>query len=392
MRGRLLILIGLIVLVAVIAVFIVNSGILNQQTTTVVQDGNVVVQPPPGATLAPTPTPIPLVRIVQALQNLPRGFRFPDQIEELENIVGYALWPEEAVPFNALREDQGGLEQVLGKIARTDIFREQPILSTLMVDDLEQIAAVGSDAAAVLPNGLVAVALPVDRTTSVAYAVQDGDRVDLIISMLFVDVDEVFQSITPNKVTLFQITDQGIETQAGIEGRPEQSTIGPVIIGPSERQRPRLVTQRTIQDALVVHIGEFPLDGKFIGELPTPTPVPATAEAGGGTAGTPPPPPTAIPKPDIVTLGVTPQNAVVIVWAIESRLPVTMALRSAGDTSRTSTQQVTMDYVMSEFRIDLPARRDYSIEPAIRSIRQLLAGNFIGLSEDAQAVIDQTGQ
>jgi Flp pilus assembly protein CpaB len=87
-----------------------------------------------------------------------------------------------------------------------------------------------------------------------------------------------------------------------------------------------------------------------------------------------------------VTLGVTPQNAVVIVWAIESRLPVTLALRSAGDTSRTSTQQVTMDYVMSEFRIDLPARRDYSIEPAIRSIRQLLAGNFIGLSEDAQAI------
>jgi Flp pilus assembly protein CpaB len=385
MRGRLLILIGLILLVAVIAVFLLNSGILNPPPTPVVQDGTVVVQPPPGATLAPTPTPIPLVRIVQALQNLPRGFRFPDQIQELENIVGYALWPEEAVPFNALREDQGGLEQVLGKIARTEIFREQPILSTLLVDNLVQIAAVGSDAAAVLPNGLVAVSLPIDRTTSVAYAVQDGDRVDLIISMLFVDVDEVFQSITPNKVTLFQITDQGIETQAGIEGRPEQSTIGPVIIGPSERQRPRLVTQRTIQDALVVHIGEFPLDGKFIGELPTPTPVPATAEAG-GTAGTPPPPPTAIPKPDIVTLGVTPQNAVVIVWAIESRLPVTLALRSAGDTSRTSTQQVTMDYVMSEFRIDLPARRDYSIEPAIRSIRQLLAGNFIGLSEDAQAI------
>lgn len=385
MRGRLLILIGLILLVAVLAVFLLNSGVLNPPPTPVVQDGTVVVQPPPGATLAPTPTPIPLVRIVQALQNLPRGFRFPDQIQELENIVGYALWPEEAVPFNALREDQGGLEQVLGKIARTEIFREQPILSTLLVDNLVQIAAVGSDAAAVLPNGLVAVSLPIDRTTSVAYAVQDGDRVDLIISMLFVDVDEVFQSITPNKVTLFQITDQGIETQAGIEGRPEQSTIGPVIIGPSERQRPRLVTQRTIQDALVVHIGEFPLDGKFIGELPTPTPVPATAEAG-GTAGTPPPPPTAIPKPDIVTLGVTPQNAVVIVWAIESRLPVTLALRSAGDTSRTSTQQVTMDYVMSEFRIDLPARRDYSIEPAIRSIRQLLAGNFIGLSEDAQAI------
>lgn len=55
-------------------------------------------------------------------------------------------------------------------------------------------------------------------------------------------------------------------------------------------------------------------------------------------------------------------------------------LRSATDTSRVQTEPVTLDYVMNEFRITLPGRRDYTIEPAIRSIRQLLAGDEISLT------------
>ena len=385
MRGRLLILIGLIVLLAVVAVVVILPG-LNPQPQTQVTDGNTAAQPAANVTQAPTPTPIPLVKVVQALQNLPRGYRFPNSIAELENIVGYATLPEETVPFNAIKEQDGGLEKVLGKIARTDVFREQPILSTYLVTDLTSLAAVGSDAAAVLPSDRVAVSLPMDRITSVAYGLQDGDHVDVIISMLFIDVDEVFQSITPNLVTLFNKTDAGIELQAGIGGRIDQSSIGTVIVAPAERQRPRLVTQRTIQDALVVHVGEFPLDGKYLGELPTPTPIPATQESGGnGSNNTPPPPPTPIPPPNIVTLGVSPQYAVVLVWAIDAKLPVTLALRSVNDRSTQTTTPVTLDYMMQEFRIEVPARRDYSIEPAIRSIRQLVTGDIIDLSGAAAA-------
>jgi Flp pilus assembly protein CpaB len=377
MRGRLLILVGLIILLVVIVVVVVVLPGINPAP--VVTDGTVVVQQP-DATIGPTATPIPFVRIVIALQNLPRGYRFPSTIEELANVVDYFPWPESAVPFNALREDQGGLETVLGQVARTDIFREQPILSTLLVPDLVQIANIGSDAAAVLPNDRVAVTIPINRVTSVGYGIQDGDRVDVIISMLFVDVDEVFQSLQPNTITLFSIREDGsIEFIEGVSGRPDVTSLGPAIIGPSERQRPRLVTQRTIQDALVLHVGDFPLDGKFIGEPPTPTPVPQEDE-GDGSGGTPPPPPTPIPPPDIVTLGVTPQYSVVLVWAIEAKLPLTLALRSATDTSRVPTQAVTLDFIMNEFNIDLPGRRDYTIEPAIRSIRQLLAGDEISLN------------
>jgi pilus assembly protein CpaB len=391
MRGRLLILIGLIVLIAVIAVVLLGTGILNQPgpaTNTTPGPSQGETQVPSG----PTPTPIPLVRIVQALQNLPRGYRFPSSIEELSDIVGYTTWPEEAVPFNALREDQGGLEAVLGKVARTDIFREQPVLSTLLVEDLTQIANVGSDVGAVLPSDRVAVAIPIDKYTSVAYGIQEGDHVDVIISMLFVDVDEVFQSIIPNKLTLFTTVEGTLTLLETIEGRPDQSSLGPVIVGPSERQRPRLVTQRTIQDAIVMRVGEFPEDGRYIGVLATPTTV-ATAEAAPEAgSGTPPPQPTAVPRPNIATLAVSPQYAVVLAWAIEARLPITLVIRSATDTSRVTTQAVTMDYIMSEFRIDLPARRDFSIEPAIRSIRQLIAGSEITFSDPNQPQQTTTSQ
>jgi len=380
MRGRLLILIGLIVLLAIIAVVVVIPA-LTPTAAPVVTDNGTAVEPVANVTQAPTPTPIPLVKVVQALQNLPRGYRFPNTVQELENIVGYATLPEETVPFNAIKEQDGGLEKVLGKIARTDVFREQPILSTYLVTDLTQLAAVGSDAAAVLPSDRVAVSLPMDRITSVAYGLQDGDHVDVIISMLFIDVDEVFQSLTPNLVTLFTKTDAGIELKQPIGGRIDQSSIGTVIVGPAERQRPRLVTQRTIQDALVVHVGEFPLNGRYLGELPTPTPVPATEEASSGGGNTTPAPTiTPVPPPNIVTLGVTPQYAVVLVWAIDAKLPVTLALRSVNDRSTQQTAPVTLDYMMQEFHIAVPARRDYSIEPAIRSIRQLVTGDIIDLS------------
>jgi Flp pilus assembly protein CpaB len=324
------------------------------------------------ATPLPTPTPINFVDIVIAVQELQRGQVIPP------DAVALRPFPEQSVPFNGIRS----LEDVIGRIARTDIYREEPILSNMVVDNLTDLARVGSDAAAVLPVGLVAVALPIDRLTSVDYAVQPGVRVDLIISLLFVDIDEDFQTIVPNEVTLFRITEDGeINFLQGISGRPDSTSLGSVIIGPSERQRPRLVTQRTIQDALVVNVGNFPPDGRFIGVPPTPTPVPAEGDGGQTGQGTPPPPTPTPARPDIITLGVTPQDAVILTWLIEARIPVTLALRSAQDTSRVPTNEVTLDYIMTEFGIELPGKRPYTIEPAIRSIRQLLAGQEIALSE-----------
>ncbi len=371
-RTRLLIvLIILIVLIAVVVAVLLPQ--LTQPAPQAVVTGPTQVVQGPEATALPTATPLELVEIVIAVQDLPRGFRIPP------NAITLAPYPKDLVPFNAITN----LEDVIGMIARTDIYREQPILSNLVVEDLTDIARVGSDAAAILPSNLVAVAIPMDRLTSVAYAVQDGDRVDVIMSMLFVDVDEIFQSIVPNENTLFTITEEGdINFLEAVPGRPETSALGPMIVSPSEQQRPRLVTQRTIQEAFVVHVGNFPTDGRFIGIPPTPTPVPVEGET--DDSGTPLPPTPTPPRPDIITLGVPPQDAVVLAWAVEARIPITLALRSATDTSRVPTTPVTLDYLMNEFNITVPVKRPYAIEPAIRSIRQLIAGEQIAL-EDAEA-------
>lgn len=373
-RGRLLILVAFLIIVGAIAVVVLLPNLQPRTTNPPISGSGAGGQTAQQTSREPTPTPIPFVEIVIAIQDLPRGFRIPDNAVELRP------WPEASAPFNGITN----VEDVIGKIARTDIFREQPILASMVTDDFTSLADVGSDAAAILPSGLVGISVPIDRLTGVAYAPRDGDRVDVILSMLFVDVDDIFQTIAPNNITLFQISEEGIQLTNTLQGRVDSTTLGPAIIGPSERQRPRLVTQRTIQDALVLHVGEFPLSGRLLGQPPTPTPVPAEgADDTGGQRGTPVPSPT--PKlPDIVTLGVTPQDAVVLVWAVEARLPLTLALRPAGDASRTTTQAVSMDYIMSTYSIDPPAKRQYTIEPAIRSIRQLFSSESVVLTPISQ--------
>jgi Flp pilus assembly protein CpaB len=367
MQGRVLIILAFIIILGAIVVIAVLPTLQGNQgpVTSSGTPGAVVQQPS-----LPTPTPLSFVNVVIAVQELPRGFRIP------ANAVDLRPWPEESAPFNGITN----LEDVIGKIARTRIFREQPILTSMITDDFTSLAEVGSDAAAILPSGLIAVSIPINRLTSVSYAIQDGDRVDVILSMLFVDVDDVFQTISPNFITLFQFSEEGITTSETLEGRPDSTSLGPAIISPSERQRPRLVTQRTVQDALILHVGDFPLDGRLLGVPPTPTPVPD--EESENEEGTPVASPTPA-LPTVVTLGVTPQDAVVLVWAVEAKLPITMALRSASDTSRTSTQAVTLDYIMANFDINPPGKRQYTIEPAIRSVRQLLQENELSLTSDS---------
>jgi hypothetical protein len=119
-------------------------------------------------------------------------------------------------------------------------------------------------------------------------------------------------------------------------------------------------------------VGEFPLDGNFIGVPPTPSPVPSEDEEE-PTSGEGTPVPTPTPNlPTVVTLGVTPQDAVVLVWAVEAKLPITMALRSASDNAREATQAVTLDFILANFNISPPGKRQFTIEPALRSVRQLL--------------------
>ncbi len=321
-------------------------------------------------------------QVLVALQRLPRGFEIPDNA--LNNAVGVREWPAAAVPVDAIVIPEGEeaaaivREQVIGLITRTDIEREQPLLRTLLTNDMTDLSEVGSDTAAQLPQGLVAVALPIDKLSGVAYAVQPGDHVDLIFSFQVVDVDEEFQSALPNwvyEVEYGQFNEEGARITADVNpesdallGRIETIPPGELAnVVPSEPQRPRLVTQRGVVDALVMYVGEYPPGGEAVGVRPEES----GSYARGGTP-TPgeeviyPPYPSEAPPPDVVTLGVSPQDAVVITWAVNSQVDITLAIRSTSDVPNTSTSSVTLQYIFETYNVIVPPRLNYSLEPSLR--------------------------
>ncbi|MCC7449412.1 MAG: Flp pilus assembly protein CpaB [Anaerolineae bacterium] len=388
MNRRVLILLLLVLVVVLVGAVVVLPGLMNPPAPA--PDG---ATPVPGgggqqvsdATAVPT---LELVQVVVAVQEIPRGMAIP------ADAVTLRPWPRQSVTPDNLTN----VADAVGRIARTDIANGQPLVSNLIIRDIKDvssnIAKTGSDAALVIPPGLRAIAVPMDRLTGIGYAVQDGDYVDVIISFLFVDVDPNFQSIKPNKISILTVSQDGsIQFSSPIQGelQPSNFTTGPVLVIPNETQRPRLVTQTTVQAAYVVHVGNFPLDGtSFLARQATPLPTP-TEEPGQPTRAAPPASPTP-PVPDLITLAVSPQDAVVLTWAIESRIPITLTLRNARDTAPNPTTSVTLQYMIENFNVTQPPSLPYALEPALRSIRQQLIGNIVSLTSAVNAAGQPAGK
>ncbi len=383
MRARVFILIGAVILLAVVVVVVLMSGGGGEEDTE--PGGEEVVAPADGTIISPDEaTPerfLDVVEIVVAIQDLPRGIVIPP------DGVSTHLWPREALPEPGNYFLPEEINDVIGRIARTDIVRGAPILSRQVVDNLAEIAASGSDAAALLNaagEDLVAVSIPLDPSGigQVAYGIQDGDYVDVILSFLFVDVDPTFQTRMPNNVSLIARAETG-ELTIGVprQGRQEASPLSPegVLLGPSEAsQRPRLVTQRTVTDAWVLHVGYFPPDGNIIGNTPTPQaiatlPPPPGEETEEQQAATPLPTSTPF-TPLIMTLGVSSQDALVLAWAVDSQIPITLALRQAGNRTPTNTEPVSLDYMIRTFNAAPPNALEFALEPPITSVRRFDIG------------------
>jgi len=371
MRRPLIIVVVLVVALGAVAFLLFQLHIIGGPATSGDTSGN--GQTVEVGTPIPTNTPITLVTVVIALQPLPRGIKIP-----AEGALAEVQWPIQMAPQNAIQS----VKQAVGKIARTDIAVEEPILSTVLVNDLAQLASIGSDASLVLPPNYGAVAIPVDRLSDVAYAVQDGDCVDIVASFLFIDVDAEFQSIKPNKITLVNVTQGGLTFLSNLSGRIESTSLGvPSIVSPAEVQRPRLVTRQVISGALIIHTGTFPLNGRYIGIAPTPTPIPDQNTSSDQATKGPPPPTPVPPYPDIMTLGVPLQDAVTITWFVQAKIPMTLILRSVKDKCQAvTTQAVTFSYLLDNYGIKNPDKLPYSLEPALRSIRQVQAGSDVSFN------------
>jgi pilus assembly protein CpaB len=139
---------------------------------------------------------------------------------------------------------------------------------------------------------------------------------------------------------------------------------------PSEGQRPRLVSQTLLQDAIVLGVGDFPLSDEVEEESsPTPDlpPIEEDPEAVEYTSEYPVEEPIKPePKlPDLITLVVNPQDAVTLNYLIYAGSQLTLALRPSGDDTRVQTEATTMDFLLKQYNIPVPVKLPFGMEPRV---------------------------
>jgi Flp pilus assembly protein CpaB len=107
-----------------------------------------------------------------------------------------------------------------------------------------------------------------------------------------------------------------------------------------------------LQDIQVLHVGTFTLGDSSTQQQA------AAAPQNGQAAPTPTPPPT----PTIITLIVTPQDAVALTYLINSGTQFTLVLRAPDDKSRVETEAATLQYLLSQYAIPVPAKLPYVMD------------------------------
>lgn len=355
-RGRIFIYIALILILGVILIYVVGRPYLFPA-----EESGVLEEVP-----TPTPTQV-TVSVVVVEQPITRG----NTIEE--DALTHVPYPEEMVlPGMIMNTDD-----VVGKLARFDLDVGVVLTENLVADSIVDLKRQGSDAALLIDPGMVAVSIPISRLSSVSYAPKRGDHVNVLVSLLFVDVDTPFQSRLPNNTAsvIAPGTSEDGVTKLSAELFPSgvpfgRSELDPLLeetfyLIPSEQQRPRLVSQTIIQNVIVLQMGEFPLEEeKKEVALPTPTPEPGQ-----------PPAPTPIPEeepepvpPDVITLIVTPQDAVALNYLIFSGAELTLALRSPNDDQVIQTEAVTLQFLLDQYNIPIPVKLPYAMEPRLDSL------------------------
>jgi pilus assembly protein CpaB len=265
-------------------------------------------------------------------------------------------------------------QAVIGKYALFPLAQGLPLTADMLADR-PGMNQPGSDAAKVISPGLVAISMTIENAEAVVgYGIRDGDRVNVIATTKFLDVDATFQSKLPNYTSVVNgtgflpdslpILSATLKTidEPSRQGRAElDPTINQAIyVVPSESQRPRLVSQMILQDIQVLHMGQFPLAQDSSSQPAAAAPV-APAPANGQAAPTPTP-----VTPTIITLIVTPQDAVALTYLINSNARFTLVLRAPDDTSRVETEAATLQYLLSQYAIPVPAKLPYVMDmPAI---------------------------
>jgi len=362
-RGRTI----LIILVVIVILVIVGVVLFRMFTGT-------------GTKSDATPTPgVRYVEIITAGQNIPPGSEITEEMLSTMSI------PENLQVTGEYTDKN----EIIGQFARMQIAQSLPIMESMLSTTPGVSTSPGSIWASQIPQGLTAISIPISRLDLVGYAVQDNDFVNVIVTMLVVDVDSNYQSELPNRIeTIFSsgalegstpqltVLSTDFNTPLAYQGRTElDATLNNAIyVVPAEAQRPRMVTQMVMQNVQVLHVGSFPLPGEETEEVApsdtgtTPTPA-AEVQA------------SQIVRPDIITLLVTPQDAVVLVYFVHDGAHITLNLRNPNDYDfRTTTDAATLQYIWSQYNIPVPAKLPYATEPRIDALVDPVLPNDVIIS------------
>jgi Flp pilus assembly protein CpaB len=180
------------------------------------------------------------------------------------------LWPQTNVPLDAIND----VKRLENHVLQRDVAQWQPILD--------------SDLQLQLPDGTIAVTIPIQQLDSVPEGIVEGDRVDVWASFLFVNVEGAMGTPGP-----LLINPQGtLIPQTVIPFPTDVQFQMPVTVIPGNalHSTPQRTTQVIVHDALVVQVSKL---------------------CGQGDA-----------CDDVMVLAVTPQEADMLLWIINARLPL----------------------------------------------------------------------
>lgn len=303
------------------------------------------------------------VEVFIVAQNIPQGGAITEAVLTTMRI------PQENVISVMFTRDE--LAQLTtNKIARYPLEQGVVITEGMVVDKSIAVTVEGPQHAALIPPGMTAVSIPTTRLGLSGYAVDDGAHVNVTGCFLFTEVDPAFQSALPNNLSV--VTGTGIlpdslpvlslgSTGAPAEDAPKQGRLEldpslqqPFFLTPSESARPRPVCQLLLQDVVVLRRGNFPVD--------------ETAAAAEQPANQNQQDTTAPQGPDIVTLIVSPQDATMLTYLAYTNVPMQLSLRNPNDQSRLATEAATLQFLLSQYNIPVPAKLPYALEPRLDAL------------------------
>ena len=424
MRPRTFILVILIVVVlAVLAVlFFINrsNGALGggnddqptESAETIPADGE---QEP----VEPLPTATPSVflqTVVVARLDLPVGTRLTEKLLMVEERPNTNIALQGGYTFESM-------DELIGQIIKVDIQKSDAILRPMLAIEASDLASFGSDLSLYVDRGRVAVAFPLtafhdvdllpieiasgvspltpeedpqflDRIAQekgIAFAMRPGDMVDVMMTAQIVEIDPEFRTALPN------LSERVIESelsegflfffpqtfQGRLEFIPEINQVVQII--PSANSSvgldvlPKRVTQLAIQQAEVLWVGTWFNRQELEGLLVDASLDAAAQEAQGAgeesdesTEQAVEPivfeePPSVLsrlnPRPDVVILSMSPQDAIALKWAIERGIDIDLALRAQGDTQTFDTASVSLFQIIEQGGVAVPPPADFDLDP-----------------------------